>query len=89
MSTTHSSNEEIIGRDEINDIEAILSVTNTDVDEVQHIVKDNADAIFTWDYSLARPQLRKLYEKAKVGQWNSTTDLDWDTDIDIEKVVSS
>ena len=37
MSVTHSSNEEIIGRDEINDIEAILSVTNTDVDEVQHI----------------------------------------------------
>jgi hypothetical protein len=89
MSVTHSSNEEIIGRDEINDIEAILSVTNTDVDEVQHIVKDNADAIFTWDYSLARPQLRKLYEKAKVGQWNSTTDLAWDTEIDIEQVVSA
>jgi hypothetical protein len=89
MSVTHSSNEDIIGRDEINDIEAILSVTNTAVDEVQHIVKDNADAIFTWDYTLARPQLRKLYEKAKVGQWNSTTDLDWSTEIDIEQVVSA
>ena len=89
MSVTHSSNEDIIGRDEINDIEAILSVSNTDVDEVQHIVKDNADAIFTWDYSLARPQLRKLYEKAKTGQWNATTDLDWDTEIDIEQVVSA
>ena len=89
MSVTHSSNEDIIGRDEINDVEAILSVVNTDVDEVEHIVKDNADAIFTWDYSLARPQLRKLYEKAKVGQWNATTDLDWDTEIDVEKVVSA
>jgi hypothetical protein len=89
MSVTHSSNEDIIGRDEIDDIEAILSVSNTDVDEVQHIVKDNADAIFTWDYSLARPQLRKLYEKAKVGQWNATTDLDWDTEIDVEQVVSA
>ena len=89
MSITHSSNEDIIGRDGIDDIEAILSVTNTAVDEVQHIVKDNADAIFTWDYSLARPQLRKLYEKAKTGQWNSTTDLDWDTEIDIERVVSA
>jgi len=89
MSVTHSSNENIIGRDRINDIEAILSVTNTDVSEVQHIVKDNADAIFTWDYSLARPQLRKLYEKAKVGQWNASTDLDWDTEIDIEQVVSA
>ena len=89
MSVTHSSNEEIIGRDDINDVEAILSVVNTDVDEVEHVVKDNADAIFTWDYSLARPQLRKLYEKAKVGQWNATTDLDWDTEIDVEQVVSA
>ena len=76
MSTTeqpasHAANADIIGRDEINDIEAILSVSNVEVDEVEHAVKDNADAIFTWDYSLARPQLRKLYEKAKVGQWRS------------------
>ena len=89
MSTTHSSNEDIIGRADINDIEAILSVSNTDVDEVEHIVKDNADAIFTWDYSLARPQLRKLYEKAKVGQWNATTDLPWDLEVDLEQVVSA
>jgi hypothetical protein len=89
MSVTHSSNEHIIGRTDINDIEAILAVVNTDVDEVEHIVKDNADAIFTWDYSLARPQLRKLYEKAKVGQWNATTDLDWDTEIDLEQVVTA
>jgi hypothetical protein len=89
MSVTHSSNEAIIGRDDINNIEAILSITNSDVDEVEHVVKDNADAIFTWDYSLARPQLRKLYEKAKVGQWNATTDLPWDTEVDLEKVVSA
>ena len=89
MTVTHNSNEAIIGRDDINNIEAILSITNHDVDEVEHIVKDNADAIFTWDYSLARPQLRKLYEKAKVGQWNGTTDLPWDTDVDLEKVVSA
>ncbi len=88
MTVTHSSNEAIIGRDEINDIEAIMSVTNTDVDEVEHIVKNNADTIFTWDYSLARPQLRKLYEKAKVGQWNSTTDLPWDTNVEPDAVVS-
>ena len=45
-----SSNQEIIGRADVNDLEAILAVTNTDVDEVIHTVKDNADAIFTWDY---------------------------------------
>ncbi|WP_116998154.1 ferritin-like domain-containing protein [Desertimonas flava] len=88
MTITHRDNDAILGRDDVDDIEAILSVTNSDVDEIQHIVADNADAIFTWDYSLARPHLRKLYEKAKVGQWNSTTDLPWDTEVDLEKVVT-
>ena len=88
MSLTEKSNKELIDRDELNDIEAILAISNTDVDEVVHAVKDNADAIFTWDYSLARPALRKLYEKAKTGQWNGTTDLEWGTDVDIEKVVA-
>jgi hypothetical protein len=89
MALIDSGNEPIIGRDDINNIEAILSITNTDVDEVTHVVEDNADAIFTWDYSLARPQLRKLYEKAKVGQWNATTDRDWDTEVDLEEVVNA
>ena len=89
MSITHRDNDEIIGRAELDDLEAILAITNTDVDEVLHAVKDNADALFTWDYSLARPQLRKLYEKGKTGQWNATTDLPWDTEVDLEAVVSA
>jgi len=88
MSITENESQEMLGRSELNDIEAILSITNTDVDAIQHIVKDNADAIFTWDYSLSRPALRKLYEKAKVGQWNATTDLPWETVVDEEKQVS-
>ena len=88
MSLTEKSNKELIDRDELNDIEAILAISNTDVDEVVHEVKNNADSIFTWDYSLARPALRKLYEKAKTGQWNGTTDLEWGMDVDIEKVVA-
>ena len=87
MSVTHRDNDEILGRAELNDIEAIVSIVNTDVDEVEHAVKDNAEAMFTWDYTLARPQLRKLYEKGKVGQWNAATDLPWDTEVDFEKVV--
>jgi rubrerythrin len=87
MSIDEKSNSELIGRDELNDIEAILAITNTDVDEVEHIVKNNADSIFTWDYTLARPALRKLYEKAKTGQWNGARDLEWDTDVDVEKSV--
>jgi len=78
-----TSTEDIIGRADANDIEAILAVTNTDVDSVLHAVKDNADCLYTWDYSKgARPQLEKLYEKAKLGQWNGETDLPWDTVVD-------
>jgi hypothetical protein len=82
-----TSNMEMIGRDEINDLEAILSITNTDVDAVSHAVNANPDAIFTWDYERSRPALVKLYEKAKTSQWNASTDLPWDTDVDQEKVV--
>jgi hypothetical protein len=88
MTVTHASNEEIIGRHEIDDVDAILALPMVDPNEVEHAVQDNADALFTWDYSLARPALRKLYEKAKVGQWNATTDLPWDTEVDLEQVVA-
>jgi hypothetical protein len=85
MTITHNTNEEIIGRAEINDIDAILAIPNADPNEVEHVVKNNADTIFSWDYSLQRPALRKLYEKAKTGQWNATTDLPWHLDVDVEK----
>ncbi len=82
------SNEEILGRVDINDPEAILSVTTLPETDVVHIVEDGADAIFTWGYDKGeRAQLDKLYEKAKTSQWNATTDLPWDTEVDIEKLV--
>src|SRR3954451_7964693 len=89
MSTTlPSSNEQLIGRDELNDLEAIMSVSAADVDEAVRVVKDNADAIFTWDYEKgSRPALNKLYEKAKVSMWNGETDLPWDTVVDQEQVA--
>ncbi len=89
MSITERENEEILGRADLNDVEAILAIPTVDPNEIEHIVKDNADAIFTWDYSLARPGLRRLYEKAKTGQWNATTDLPWDTNVDLEASVSA
>ena len=84
-----ATNEEMLGRSDANDLEAILAITNDDMDSVIHAVKDNAEAIFTWDYEKGqRPALNKLYEKAKTSQWNGETDLPWDTDVDIEKVVA-
>jgi hypothetical protein len=83
-----ATNEELIGRSDINDLEAILSVTNTDRDEVIHSVRSNYDTIFTWDYEKgARPKLNRLYEKAKTSMWNGETDLPWDTEVNQEQVV--
>ncbi|HEX2577513.1 MAG TPA: ferritin-like domain-containing protein [Aquihabitans sp.] len=83
-----STNEELIGRADINDLEAILAVSASDQHEAIRAVKDNADAIFTWDYEKgSRPALNKLYEKAKVSMWNGETDLPWDTVVDQEEVA--
>src|SRR3954463_10647288 len=85
-----STNHELIGRDEINDLEAILSITNSDVDAAVHTVRSNYDTIFTWDYEKGgRPKLNRLYEKAKTSQWNGETDLPWDTEVDQEAVVQA
>ena len=45
-----ASTEDIIGREDVNDIEAILSITNKDVDALVSHVKSEYDTIFTWDY---------------------------------------
>ena len=49
-----TSNHELIGRDDVNDLEAILAVTNTDVDAVAHSVGASLDSVFTWDYERSR-----------------------------------
>ncbi|MFT7473869.1 MAG: hypothetical protein ACI81L_000784 [Verrucomicrobiales bacterium] len=73
---------------DVNDPERILEIAkaNVDPDEVIHAVKDNAEALFTWDYGKGqRAALDKLYEKAKRSQWNGTTDLPWETEVDLER----
>ncbi|HKN92576.1 MAG TPA: ferritin-like domain-containing protein, partial [Acidimicrobiia bacterium] len=80
------SDEQLIGRVDVNDVEAILSITNTDSESRFHDVGASVDTRFTWDYERARPKLGKLYEKAKVTQWNAH-DLPWDTEVDQEEVV--
>ena len=69
-------------------VEDILAIPLTDPAEVMHAVRSDAATLFTWDYSLARPHLRRLYEKAKTGQWNGSTDLPWNTEVDIERTIA-
>jgi len=82
-----ASNEDLIGRRDIDDLDSILAITNRDVDEVAHSVPVHADATFTWDYERSRPALGKLYEKAKSSQWKAD-DLPWHIDVDQEKVAA-
>jgi len=83
-----ASDQEIIGRADLNDLDAILAISNQDINETIHSVQDNAKAIFTWDYEKgARPALNKLYEKAKHSQWNGETDLDWSIEVDPSQML--
>ncbi|MCH7478820.1 MAG: ferritin-like domain-containing protein [SAR324 cluster bacterium] len=40
---------------------------------------------YNWTYEIGDEKLRRLYEKGKTAQWNAATDLDWSTDVDLEK----
>ncbi len=85
---TMRSNEELIGRENINDLEAVLNFVGHYEVEGFHRVPDHCPAEFTWDYEKgSKPQLDKLYEKAKKAQWNASTDLDWSIEVDQERVV--
>src|SRR5450759_2799688 len=64
------------------------SLPNTaEVDASIKLIEDNATRIFTWDYERDRAQLVTLYNKAMSSQWNSVTDLDWQIDVDPERLV--
>ena len=89
MTTTQPrTDQEILGRTAMDDVDSIAEF-NPDPDEVIHAVQDQAEALFTWDYSKgSRPRLDKLYEQAKTSQWNAQTDLDWSIEVDPLKAFS-
>jgi hypothetical protein len=59
----------------------------TVLEAVLHEIDLHSDVLFTWDYERSRTALVKLYEKAKRSQWNATTDLPWDTEVDWDRLV--
>ena len=44
------------------------------------------DTVFDWQYELKKQNLLNLYEKGKTLAWNAN-DLDWSTDVNIERMV--
>ena len=51
-----------------------------------HAVKGTIETVFDWQYALEQRNLMALYEKGKQLSWNAT-DLDWNTEVDVEKMV--
>jgi hypothetical protein len=60
-----------------------------EVDDTIKVITDHAPRIFLWNYERERDQLVTLYNRGMSSQWNSVTDLDWDTVVDPEKLVST
>ena len=58
-----------------------------EIDASIKLVTDNAQRVFLWNYERDRGQLVTLYNKGMSSQWNSVTDLDWDTDVDPEELI--
>lgn len=71
------------------ELDRILALTNTDATATIQTVQNHADSIFTWNYEKAqRPRLNKLYEKAKHSMWDGETDLEWNTEVDLEQMFA-
>ena len=48
------------------------------------LVEAVRDDRFGWEYDPQRPELRRLYAKAKDKQWNASVDIDWSIEVDRE-----
>lgn len=82
MTSLHAAPTSLDKRADIDEIDQTLGVVHPGGDPTT--VHSGGDSVFTWDYARSRSQLDRLYEKGKTSQWNSTTDLEWDTVVDQE-----
>src|SRR5207248_3604920 len=57
------------------------------LDEELETILTSFDSSYAWNYGSVKDGLRDLYEKAKRDQWNGTTQLAWDTDVDPERGI--
>ena len=57
------------------------------LDEELETILTSFDTSYAWNYGNVKDGLRDLYEKAKREQWNGTTLLAWDTDVDPERGI--
>src|ERR1700733_2921093 len=54
---------------------------------IAHRISTSFDTTFQRYYAVEAPDLRRLYENAKRDQWNASTDVDWTTNVDLERGI--
>jgi len=57
------------------------------LDEELDTILTSFDTNYAWNYGSVKDGLRDLYEKAKRDQWNGTTQLPWQTEVDPERGI--
>ena len=71
-------NFEVIDFVDEKQITGLRSKLNTDVP---------LDINWTWEYGSEVAELRALYEKGQVNQWNAESDIDWDLPVSKDEWV--
>jgi hypothetical protein len=66
-------------RKSLGNVEVIEFVDEAEIQRLRDKIGTGVplDVNWTWEYGSEVEELRRLYEKGKVSQWNAETDLDW------------
>ena len=64
-----------------------LAPNTASIDAELETILTSFDTSYAWNYGSVKEGLRDLYEKAKRDQWNSTTQLAWDTPVEPESEI--
>lgn len=59
------------------------SLNPEEVKGVIESIPSNFPTVYSWDYEVNRKELRALYERAKVEQWNAQTYPDWSIPVEV------
>jgi len=71
----------------MNDLAANGARPHSAIDAELEVILTSFDTTYAWNYGSVKEGLRDLYEKAKREQWNGTTQLAWQTQVDPESEI--
>ena len=57
--------------------------TRDEITDVIESIPSNFPTVYCWDYEVNRKELRALYERAKLEQWNAQTTPDWSINVEV------